>query len=775
MGLLDTINTVKDAFGYVAAPFKALGSALTSLGVTDAAQAAAPVNAPLTAAPVTPKAPTPSAGGSAVVVPASAAPAPVAPKTPTAQHVQINGALYNTAEKQQAAFSDIQVVGKIGQPGSYLVGIPKTTATISLPGGTYSAAPTGDVTPGGAALSVPGAVTGSTDTGGIWKTGPRNADGTWTETHGKYEGNTFVPDGQTRTVGTPTPSGGGSGSTDNVTDAGAIKDVAAGGASSDTIAAFLKSVQDQNAEYMRQIGASIMPSAREQTLQQQIDELTNSFKQGKANIEGRPIPLEDIAGQEQQLLQNTETILGPLTAELSRAQTMRTSTGQLLNAAHSIEAQNNNMRFQVLQMQQTEALQASTQTRQFAFDMMKSYPDAGITSADTAQQIATKVAGSEMYKAELAEAKAKGAASKVLGLMSQDEFTRTMAISKEAHDDKDVLLFGQIRDSYNAMLSANAQVKANPDAGGVADLTMLRAYAKMTDPGGRITDGEFETMGDAIGELTKLGIKWTTGMVQGDRLTQTGRDLFVEQARMTYDNYYANYTKAVDYYKNLAIASGVDPTRVISLITANGDLASSGSSGVSDASMANTFTEITGEPIAAPPNMTDTTDTNIGPSIGATEKPRSWWDAAVDWFTGGSKTQKTSLTSPPVINRLAESIGQFESGGRYNAVGPETKYGRAYGKYQVLASNVPAWTREALGTSMSPREFLADKGAQDAVARYKMAQYMKQFGGDLNKVTIAWFAGPGNASKRGVVDQATGVNGHTYLSRVRGIFDNMPA
>jgi len=47
--------------------------------------------------------------------------------------------------------------------------------------------------------------------------------------------------------------------------------------------------------------------------------------------------------------------------------------------------------------------------------------------------------------------------------------------------------------------------------------------------------------------------------------------------------------------------------------------------------------------------------------------------------------------------KAAEAIGQFESGGNYNAIGPATSKGnKAYGKYQVMDFNIPNWSKEVI-------------------------------------------------------------------------------
>lgn len=92
------------------------------------------------------------------------------------------------------------------------------------------------------------------------------------------------------------------------------------------------------------------------------------------------------------------------------------------------------------------------------------------------------------------------------------------------------------------------------------------------------------------------------------------------------------------------------------------------------------------------------------------------------------------------MSREAEAIASIESkgSGDYSAVGPVTHTGdRAYGRYQVMGANIPSWTREVLGREMSPQEFLANKGAQDAVFRTKFGQSADN---DTDRASI-WFTG----------------------------------
>jgi hypothetical protein len=121
------------------------------------------------------------------------------------------------------------------------------------------------------------------------------------------------------------------------------------------------------------------------------------------------------------------------------------------------------------------------------------------------------------------------------------------------------------------------------------------------------------------------------------------------------------------------------------------------------------------------------------------------------------------------LDKLAGAIGQYESGGRYNALGPVMPSGsyagdRAYGKYQVMGKNIPSWTKQALGYSMTPQQFLRDTAAQDATAKHFMKQHLDRYGRPED-VASMWLSGKpmqGNNAR----DLATGVTVPQYVQNV---------
>jgi hypothetical protein len=111
-------------------------------------------------------------------------------------------------------------------------------------------------------------------------------------------------------------------------------------------------------------------------------------------------------------------------------------------------------------------------------------------------------------------------------------------------------------------------------------------------------------------------------------------------------------------------------------------------------------------------------------------------------FTGSPASAGSTNTQDNPIAKMAEVTSGQESGGNYHSIGPETRTGdRAYGKYQVMGANVPSWTQEVTGRSMTPAEFLQDSDAQEAVYKTKMGQYAQKYGPE--GAARAWFAGEG--------------------------------
>jgi hypothetical protein len=85
------------------------------------------------------------------------------------------------------------------------------------------------------------------------------------------------------------------------------------------------------------------------------------------------------------------------------------------------------------------------------------------------------------------------------------------------------------------------------------------------------------------------------------------------------------------------------------------------------------------------------------------------------------------------------AIRSQESNGRYQATNPSG----ASGAYQILRSNFErsgsGWDMEALGHDISYNQFMSSPAIQDAIARYKLGQYMKSRG--MAGAAATWYGG----------------------------------
>lgn len=115
----------------------------------------------------------------------------------------------------------------------------------------------------------------------------------------------------------------------------------------------------------------------------------------------------------------------------------------------------------------------------------------------------------------------------------------------------------------------------------------------------------------------------------------------------------------------------------------------------------------------------------------------------------------------PTFEQFFRAIAEQESNGRYNAVGVWVNGNRAYGKYQIMDFNIPSWTKQYYGKTLTPQQFLNNPAAQEAVARGKLKSYYNKYG--ARGAASAWYSGnpnlhmstksqPGGPSIKGYVD-----------------------
>lgn len=149
-------------------------------------------------------------------------------------------------------------------------------------------------------------------------------------------------------------------------------------------------------------------------------------------------------------------------------------------------------------------------------------------------------------------------------------------------------------------------------------------------------------------------------------------------------------------------------------------------------------------------------------------------DQAWQSIMGGSSGSR--MPSLGDLGGAANAIAGIESGGRYDALGPVTRTGdRAYGKYQVMGSNIPVWTEKYLGRRMTPEEFLASPEAQEAVFKGEFGRLAAKYGPE--GAARAWFAGEGgmnDPNRKDILGTSVADYGRKFSERFGGVGGAQP-
>lgn len=131
-------------------------------------------------------------------------------------------------------------------------------------------------------------------------------------------------------------------------------------------------------------------------------------------------------------------------------------------------------------------------------------------------------------------------------------------------------------------------------------------------------------------------------------------------------------------------------------------------------------------------------------------------------------SQRNKQSNPDDIESIMEDIARVESGGDYQARGPEVTSGmyagqRALGKYQIMPGNLPSWSKEALGREVTEEEFLANPDIQDAITRHQMQKNYEKYG-NKDDVASVWFTGR-PVAEAGNAKDVTGTSVQEYVKR----------
>jgi len=139
---------------------------------------------------------------------------------------------------------------------------------------------------------------------------------------------------------------------------------------------------------------------------------------------------------------------------------------------------------------------------------------------------------------------------------------------------------------------------------------------------------------------------------------------------------------------------------------------------------------------------------------------------ANDNYAPGAVTRAPLAAVGGNMAAYAAAIRSIESAGSggYSALGPVLKNGnQALGAYQVMKSNLPSWSQDALGKTLSPSQFLADPSAQDAIFEKQFGKYLTKYGNPQDAAS-AWFTGGPLSTGAGRSD-VLGTTGSVYVDK----------
>lgn len=119
---------------------------------------------------------------------------------------------------------------------------------------------------------------------------------------------------------------------------------------------------------------------------------------------------------------------------------------------------------------------------------------------------------------------------------------------------------------------------------------------------------------------------------------------------------------------------------------------------------------------------------------------------------GGGKV-RTAKADDETVTRLLDTVQNSlrtqESGGAKNPLKARNPRTSALGAFQIMPSNIPAWTSKYLGKSMSEEEFASNEDAQIKVFRGQFGSYLRETLNEsddedtaIRKASAMWYGGP---------------------------------
>lgn len=153
----------------------------------------------------------------------------------------------------------------------------------------------------------------------------------------------------------------------------------------------------------------------------------------------------------------------------------------------------------------------------------------------------------------------------------------------------------------------------------------------------------------------------------------------------------------------------------------------------------------------------------VAPAAATTDSVSSAVSKALTGAAANDNSSTAAVAKAVDLASARQAVGAIESGNDYSALGPVLASGdRAYGQYQVMGKNIGPWTKDALGYSMTPQQFLANPSAQDSVFNKQFGSSLAKYG-NSNDAASVWFTGRPLAQGATATD-ILGTSGSQYVS-----------
>lgn len=118
-----------------------------------------------------------------------------------------------------------------------------------------------------------------------------------------------------------------------------------------------------------------------------------------------------------------------------------------------------------------------------------------------------------------------------------------------------------VKDMQGIATSFDKVLKASQDNSPAGDLSLIYGFMRMQDPASTVREGEFATAQNAAGVPEKLRNMYNKA-VNGERLNDTQRADFANQAANLYEANLGQFTKLKNSYNKIASKQGFDPEAV---------------------------------------------------------------------------------------------------------------------------------------------------------------------------------------------------------------------